>query len=78
MLEWTGENGLRRTGDHVVQHRERHRHQRQRYVARSGTITFAPGETTKRITVEVRGDSKRESNEVFYFDLFDLSGNALS
>ena len=47
------------------------------YVAKSGTLTFAPGETTKTITIEVRGDGKREANETFYFDLFGLSGNAL-
>jgi len=28
------------------------------YVARTGTRTFAPGETTKTITIEVKGDSK--------------------
>ena len=33
------------------------------YVARSGTLTFAPGETTKTITIEVKGDSKREADE---------------
>jgi len=47
------------------------------YIAKSGTLTFSPGETTKTITVEVRGDSKREVNETFYLDLFDLSSNAL-
>jgi hypothetical protein len=46
------------------------------YVAKSGTLTFAPGETTKTITIEVKGDSKREGNETFYLDLFGLSGNA--
>jgi hypothetical protein len=39
------------------------------YVARTGTLTFLPGETTKTITIEVKGDSKRESNEYFYLDL---------
>jgi hypothetical protein len=47
------------------------------YVAKSGTLTFAPGETTKTITIEVKGDSKRETSETFYLDLFGLSGNAL-
>jgi hypothetical protein len=47
------------------------------YVARTGTLTFLPGETTKTITVEVKGDSKREANETFYLDLFGNSGNAL-
>jgi hypothetical protein len=47
------------------------------YVAKTGTLTFAPGETTKTITIEVKGDSKKEANETFYLDLFGLSGNAL-
>ena len=47
------------------------------YVGKTGTLTFAPGETTKTITIEVRGDSKREADEAFYLDLFDLSSNAL-
>jgi hypothetical protein len=47
------------------------------YVAKSGTITFKPGETTKTITIEVKGDSKKEANEMFYLDLFGLSSNAL-
>jgi hypothetical protein len=47
------------------------------YVAQTGTLTFASGETTKTITVEVKGDSKKEANETFYLDLFGLSSNAL-
>jgi hypothetical protein len=47
------------------------------YIAKSGTLTFAPGETTKTITIEVKGDSKREGNETFYLDLFGLSSNTL-
>jgi hypothetical protein len=47
------------------------------YVAKTGTLTFAPGETTKTITIEVKGDSKQESNETFYLDLFGLSSNGL-
>src|SRR5262249_24080388 len=31
------------------------------YVARTGTLTFLPGETTKTITIEVKGDSKNEA-----------------
>jgi hypothetical protein len=40
-------------------------------------LTFAPGETTKTITIEVKGDSKREANETFYLDLFGNSSNSL-
>jgi hypothetical protein len=47
------------------------------YVAKTGTLTFNPGETTKTITIEVKGDSKKEANETFYLDLFGLSSNAL-
>jgi hypothetical protein len=47
------------------------------YVARTGTLTFAPGETTKTITIDVKGDSKKEANETFYLDLFGNSGNSL-
>jgi probable HAF family extracellular repeat protein len=46
------------------------------YVARTGTLTFAPGEMTKTITIEVKGDGKRESNEYFYLDLSDNSSNS--
>jgi hypothetical protein len=47
------------------------------YVAKSGTLTVAPGETTKTITIEAKGDSKKEANETFYLDLFDNSLNSL-
>jgi hypothetical protein len=43
----------------------------------SGTLTFSPGETTKPITIEVKGDSKKEANETYYLDLFRLSSNSL-
>ncbi|MCI0743119.1 MAG: hypothetical protein L0Y72_29170, partial [Gemmataceae bacterium] len=47
------------------------------YLAKTGTLTFAPGQTTKTITIEVKGDSKREANETFSLDLFGNSTNAL-
>jgi hypothetical protein len=47
------------------------------YIARTGTLTFAPGETTKTITIEVKCDHKRESDETFYLDLFDCSSYSL-
>jgi hypothetical protein len=46
------------------------------YIARTGTLTFLPGETAKTITIEVKGDSKKETSETFYLDLFGLSTNA--
>ena len=36
-----------------------------------------PGETTKTITIEVKGDNKKEVDETFYLDLFGNSSNAL-
>src|SRR5258705_91869 len=47
------------------------------YVAKTGTLTFKPGETTKTITITVNGDSKKEANETFYLDLFGSSSNSL-
>jgi hypothetical protein len=35
------------------------------------------GETRKTITIEVKGDSKKEANETFYLDLFGNRSNAL-
>ena len=40
-------------------------------------LNLGLGETTKTITIEVKGDSKKEADETFYFDLFGLSSNAL-
>jgi len=45
------------------------------YVATSGTLTFAPGETTKTITVQVLGDDAG-IDERFYVNLSGASGNA--
>ena len=47
------------------------------YIAKAGTLTFASGETTKTITIEVKSDSKKEANEYFYLDLSNNSGNSL-
>ena len=47
------------------------------YVGKSGSLTFAPGETTKTITIVVNGDSKKEADETFYLDLFGNSSNSL-
>ena len=44
------------------------------YVATSGTLTFAPGELTKTITVDVIGDTVAEEIEVFFVDLSAASG----
>ena len=47
------------------------------YVAKTGTLTFAAGATTKTITIVVNGDSKKEADETFYLDLFGNSSNSL-
>ncbi|HTY39447.1 MAG TPA: Calx-beta domain-containing protein [Bacteroidota bacterium] len=54
----------------------------QDYVAASGTVTFAPGTTSATITVKVKGDRKKESNETFSVNLSNpsngLFGNSSS
>ncbi|MBI2946587.1 MAG: hypothetical protein HYY23_03010, partial [Verrucomicrobia bacterium] len=43
------------------------------YSAASGTLTFAPGETTKTINVPVNGDTEDEPNETFLLRLSNPS-----
>jgi hypothetical protein len=47
------------------------------YTATSGTLTFAPGEVTKQITVLVIGDTQPEPIEAFFVDLANASGAVL-
>jgi hypothetical protein len=47
------------------------------YQSKSGSVTFAPGETIKTITIVINGDKGKESNETFFVDLFGPSSNAL-
>ncbi len=54
-------NGTAKTGD-------------KDYVAKSGTITFTPGQTTKAITVSIKGDKKKEADEYFFVNLSAASG----
>lgn len=44
------------------------------YIATSGTLTFAPGEVTQQITVQVIGDTVEEPIEVFFVDLTNATG----
>jgi hypothetical protein len=48
----------------------------QDYEAASGTLVFAPGETTKTITIVIRGDREEESKETFFIHLW-AAENAL-
>ncbi|MBW4694955.1 MAG: right-handed parallel beta-helix repeat-containing protein [Lyngbya sp. HA4199-MV5] len=47
------------------------------YVARSGKLTFKPGETSKTIRVPVIGDAIPELSEVFYVNLSGATGASL-
>jgi len=46
------------------------------FTAASGTLTFAPGETSKTVSVAVIGDTAFESNETFSLTLSGASTNA--
>jgi hypothetical protein len=47
------------------------------YRAASGTLTFAPGETSKTVNVTVVGDFRREANETFQVRLLTATGGAV-
>ncbi|HEV3139193.1 MAG TPA: Calx-beta domain-containing protein, partial [Vicinamibacterales bacterium] len=47
------------------------------YSAASGALTFAPGQTSKTITVTVIGDNKPEFNETFFVNLSNVT-NAIA
>ncbi|MCA9062149.1 MAG: hypothetical protein KDA96_03800 [Planctomycetaceae bacterium] len=64
-LKYGTRNGTARTSD-------------KDYVATSGTLTFAPGETTKTITVITLGDKKKEANETFTVSLSRPSGATIA
>ena len=44
------------------------------YTAQSGTLTFAPGETSKTITIQITDDDVHEPEELFRVDLTNPSG----
>ncbi|MCX7418916.1 MAG: hypothetical protein NT013_05185, partial [Planctomycetia bacterium] len=46
------------------------------YSSKSGTVTFAPGETSKVISIPVINDSSVEQNEVFSITLKNAAGGA--
>ncbi len=48
------------------------------YNAASGALAFSAGETAKTVTVTVKGDKKRESDETFYVTLSGAGGAHLA
>jgi hypothetical protein len=50
----------------------------QDYAAASGTVSFAPGETSKVVTVSVFGDTMMECTETFFVNLSSPSGAAIA
>ena len=48
------------------------------YVLKSGTLTFATGQITKTVTVQVRGDTMVEGNEAFFLNLFAPTGATIA
>jgi hypothetical protein len=46
------------------------------YLDVAGVVTFAPGETSKTVTIDVVGDTIRESDETFILHLYEPSENA--
>ena len=48
------------------------------YVAANGTLTFAPGETSKTIQVTVKGDTAAEGNEAFTIRLANAAGATIA
>jgi large repetitive protein len=48
------------------------------YVAKSGNVFFAPGETSKTITITIQGDTKKEKDEQFYVNLSGPIGGTLA
>lgn len=47
------------------------------YVAKSGTVTFSPGQTSKNVNVTIIDDDDYESNEGFWVRLTNPVGGAL-
>ena len=52
-------------------------HQPEDYTARTGTLTFEPGETTQHIDVPVAGDTRHEVNETVAVDLSNPANASL-
>ena len=48
------------------------------YNTASGTVSFAPGEVTKTINVDILADSLNEGNEIFYVNLSGATNASIS
>ncbi|MET0625473.1 MAG: Calx-beta domain-containing protein, partial [Pyrinomonadaceae bacterium] len=48
------------------------------YTSASGTLTFAPGETSKTVTVQVLGDGANEEDETFFVNLLNAAGATIA
>ncbi|MDB0047356.1 hypothetical protein N9F21_01900 [Porticoccaceae bacterium] len=48
----------------------------QDYTAKSGTLTFSPGQTSKTVSVSTTSDSLYELNKSFYLDIASATGGA--
>ncbi|WP_199326055.1 beta strand repeat-containing protein [Nostoc parmelioides] len=48
------------------------------YTARTGTLTFNPGDTSKTFTVAVTGDTTIEANETFFVNLSNATNATIS
>ena len=44
------------------------------FEAKSGTLTFAPGQTSTVVTINIKGDRTREFGELFYVSLSGANG----
>lgn len=48
------------------------------YAATSGTLTFAPGETEKYVSIDILGDTQEEADEFFYLELSEATNGNLA
>jgi hypothetical protein len=48
------------------------------YTAVSGTLTFAPGQTSRTVSVPVNGDTQNEPNETFFVNLSNATNATIS
>lgn len=46
------------------------------YTSKTGTVTFAPGETSQVIGIPIKNDSSIEKNELFTVELYSAAGGA--